>query len=650
MKSSHVYGCIIIEASLAPILIQVSQCGSQEIADSPYLSFMFRREVVLWMLGLGGAVLLLGECTRRSGAVEIDFLNLHDSVAYVGMQTCRSCHGNVHDTYIHTGMGMSFGRATPGRSGAAFGDHALVYDSVLNFYYFPWFADSTLFIREFRLENGDTVHNRVETVHFIIGSGHHTNSHILWRNGYLYQAPITYYTQDGKWDLAPGYELGENLRFSRILNTECITCHNHLPGHVAGSENKYFAMPEGIECERCHGPGELHVAAKLAGERVDTSRHADRTIVNPRRLSRDKATDLCQRCHLQGVAVLKPGKTFFDFRPGMALAEVMQVFLPRFSDSDERFIMASQADRLRMSACYLRSDELTCTTCHNPHQSVRFIGVGKYNDACRHCHTRQTCTVAPAQLQAYEENCVGCHMPRSGSIDIPHVRITDHYIRRDYTTRQVPGSQGQAQFLGLEPLLGVKTSAVEMAEGYIALFDKFIPDPVMLDSAAMWLARAQEGEERLFPVRVHLAFARGETDALNRLADTRDTTGLDAWTAYRLGEACANAGRHRKSLAFLRRAVHEAPYNLQFQEKYGVAVARSGDLKAASRIFRFILSEDPARPLPLTNLGYIHALEGEYEAAERYYRQALALDPDHAQAAENLKALREALSKRAGRR
>jgi hypothetical protein len=606
----------------------------------------------LLLLATGLLILLLGDCTSRSSTGITDFLNLHDTVRYVGMETCRSCHANVHDTYIHTGMGASFGRATPGRSKASFGDHALVHDPASDFYYYPFFQDSVLYIREFRLEGGDTVHNRLEIVSYIVGSGHHTNSHIIDRNGYLYQAPITYYTQSKRWDLAPGYEDGANSRFSRILATECITCHNHLPGHVAGSENKYFEMPEGIACERCHGPGQLHVEAMLAGKTVDTARVADRTIVNPRRLPRDRQTDLCQRCHLQGVAVLKPGRSFFDFRPGMALHEVMNVFLPRYEDSDERFIMASQADRLRLSACYLQSKELTCITCHHPHVSVRDTGREKYNQACRSCHQKQGCSAPLAERQARGDDCAGCHMPRSGSIDIPHVSITDHYIRKDYRAGRLKDAErGKAgRFLGLQSMASTVASPVEMAEGYIALYDKFVFDEAMLDSAASWLVRARDKEERLFPVRVHLLFARRDYGALGLIADQRDTLGLDAWTAYRLGEGSMKSLRHRKGLLFLARAAAQAPFNLEFQEKYGVALGMNGKGEAAERIFRLVLLEDPARPLALTNLGYLRALQGDYAAAETYYRKALALDPDFAQARENLDALRQVLKKRADRR
>ena len=64
-------------------------------------------------------------------------------------------------------------------------------------------------------------------------------------------------------------------------------------------------MPSGIDCERCHGPGSIHVKQRQNGSKVDTSKYIDYSIVNPAKLSIDEQFDVCQRCHLQGNAILK---------------------------------------------------------------------------------------------------------------------------------------------------------------------------------------------------------------------------------------------------------------------------------------------------------------------------------------------------------
>ena len=40
------------------------------------------------------------------------------------------------------------------------------------------------------------------------------------------------------------------------------------------------------------------------------------------------------RCHLQGNTVLANGKSFYDFKPGMDLNEIMTVFTARYKDDE----------------------------------------------------------------------------------------------------------------------------------------------------------------------------------------------------------------------------------------------------------------------------------------------------------------------------
>jgi hypothetical protein len=209
------------------------------------ITLLFLALLVVWCFSF---------CNKTSTtSADSPFRNVRDSVGYVGMATCASCHANVHETFQHTGMGRSFDHATLQKTTATFGPHAVVYDSLRNFYYHPFFKDSTMYVLEYRLGvNGDTIHHRLEKISYIVGSGQHTNSHILDINGYVYQAPVTWYTQEGRWDLAPGFK-ENNSRFGRWLTEECITCHNNLPEQVPGSMNRFSKMPTGIQCERCHG-------------------------------------------------------------------------------------------------------------------------------------------------------------------------------------------------------------------------------------------------------------------------------------------------------------------------------------------------------------------------------------------------------------
>ena len=596
--------------------------------------YIFYFLVTCWLFSLC-------KSTEKETTDAEQYRNLQDSVNYVGMATCRSCHDNIHQTFSQTGMGRSFHYATREKSDAEFGPQALVYDTLNDFYYFPYFLktknDTSLYVMEFRLENGDTVHKRIEKINYIVGSGQHTNSHIIDINGYIYQAPITWYTQEKKWDMAPGFRKN-NSRFDRWLTAECITCHNHFPKQINGSLNKFSDMPTGIECERCHGPGEVHVLEKLAGNIIDTTVNIDYSIVNPHDLSRDRQMDICQRCHLQGVAVTEPGKTFYDFRPGMELNKVMNVFLPRYSNSHEKFIMASQADRLRLSACFKKNETLTCLTCHHPHHSVKVTPKEKFNNVCKNCHQNHPCSLPISEREKDADNCFTCHMPKSGSTDIPHVSITDHFI--SVHSRQLAVGSGEKQFLGIEILTKENPTPLDMARGYLATYDKYIASPVMLDSAYFYLEKSTANNKLKTPILIHYLFSKKDTEGIiNEANKLNNGYNVDAWTAYRIGEAYLQKIDFNNALIYFTKAENGLPLHLDFLEKKGIALIGLKRIKEAKNIFTKIISENPKRPVALCNLGYVHVLMGNFNEAEKLYDQAIALNPDYAQALINKAAL-----------
>ena len=162
-----------------------------------------------------------------------EYASLSDTVEYVGMQTCAQCHQAIYKTFIETGMGKSFEAASRKKSSASF-SHSIVYDTFSDFNYQAHWVNDSIVFTEYRLKASDTIYSRSETVNYIIGSGQHTNSHMINRNGYVYQAPMTYYTQKQQWDLPPGFEGGYNSRFNRAIGLECMSCHNSYPKFEIG--------------------------------------------------------------------------------------------------------------------------------------------------------------------------------------------------------------------------------------------------------------------------------------------------------------------------------------------------------------------------------------------------------------------------------
>ncbi|MFZ7113829.1 MAG: multiheme c-type cytochrome [Bacteroidota bacterium] len=628
------------------------------------------------------SVFIFISCNRTETSNQVkEYSSLSDSTEYIGKEACRQCHSDKFETFIHTGMGKSFDTASITKSAGRFDGHSVIKDHFRDLSYFPHWEGNDFYLTEFRLSGNDTTYIRKEKINYIVGSGQHTNSHMINVNGYIYQAPATFYTQSGKWDLPPGYENGFNNRFSRLIELECMSCHNAYPEMVLGSANKYINVENGIDCERCHGPGEDHRIEMLAGRTKDVKNEIDYSIVNPAKLPVDLQLDVCQRCHVQGNAVLMKDKSFFDFRPGMHLSEVMSIFMPVYKGDDDQHIMASHAERMKLSKCFSESlkiaeankskqeskqpykNAMTCVTCHDPHVSVKTTGSEVFNNACKSCHssnathdiknknpliTVKDCTADPKQRTLKNDNCVSCHMPKNGTIDIPHVTATDHWIRKPVTKSDKDQIR---EFVKLACINNPDPDDRTKGIAYLSYYEKFVANKVFLDSAKKYISdKTKEDIVRNFNELIRWSFLKGDyprlinyvkehgnpLSSLNKKSFSND----EAWTAYRIGQAYLGTSDRTGAEAYFTKATELAPFFPDFRLKLADLQFETGQYEKSESNYRFIISENPKFVSAYVNYGFFElSINKEDKKAEQMYNIALQLDPDNEQALLNIAGL-----------
>ncbi len=637
-------------------------------------------------------VLLVAGCSTPTdsvtGRAEVQgdaspFQNATTGVAYAGDAACATCHEDLYASYQQHGMAQSLYPLTPQNAVEQY-DGVVLYHEGSGFYYTVYAKDGAFYQEEYRQNaQGQKTHRLVRRMDFVVGSGSAARTYLTEEEEHYYELPLTWYTQAERWDFSPGYRVS-NGRFDRAIPTRCMACHNGFSEPVPFVEGAYTSIAEGIGCERCHGPGALHVEARLADPEPADS--IDYTIVNPAHLSLDAQLDVCQQCHLNGtVSMLREGEEAFGYRPSKPLAAHLAMFDLDVEDQPGAIGVISHADRMKKSRCFIESGTMNCTTCHNPHEGFREAGPSYFNATCLECHAsgplqQQMPTAELRTLHAPDANCFACHMPKVEAEDAPHASFTDHYIRvvraEDRVTAQVTETEGDVELTSYFPrdveqtegdvyegmayvVYGRQQARPDVLEKGVARLEEALPKAphiseghYLLGFARMQLGRVQEAIPAL---KEAVRLKPGVPERLNALAQAYEATGgppseidrlyreaLDVQPA--LADVRVNYGRFLEAQGRLneaerqyRAAVEHEPWLASAHYNLGTALLRvGGDASEAVRHLEQAVELQPDYVDALVNLGIVRAGQGETEAAGDLFQRAVDAGPNNANALSNL--------------
>lgn len=538
------------------------------------------------------------------------WLNMQPAVAYVGQDACRPCHRDIDATYRRTGMGRAFSPLTADNLVEHWTEKNEVVDQASGVRYRMERREGKFWQRQYVLDAAgrETMAEEHELV-WVVGSNNHSRSYISVVDGKWFQPPVCWYPQGDRWDLCPGYELS-NMHFSREITESCLFCHNGVMVPVEGVRNAFREpIPHGIGCERCHGPGQLHVERWSSGEAP--TGEVDHTIVNPRHLEPQHRIQVCFQCHLgdskASERVARYGRESSSFRPGQPIGEIKVSF--RYSEQlASEFSLSSQADRLMLSRCFEASaGRIECLTCHDPHVSVYSPErpIDAFRQACLGCHDVAHCT-APAEARRattkLADDCVACHMRRDEPDDQRFTEFTDHWIRREIEVDESEERRSHE----LEPM-----------------------DPALLASfppgeQAFYMARAYHLMAAKFPHPEREPYHREALAAyLRAVASGFDVA--ESW--YYLGKIHEELRDGRAALdAFTRAVERDATY---FDARFALAQtsAALGDAARARRIYEAMLAERPDDPMLLSEAGRLWFAAGERPRALAAIERAVRLEP-----------------------
>ncbi|HXM41085.1 MAG TPA: tetratricopeptide repeat protein [Bryobacteraceae bacterium] len=492
-----------------------------------------------------------------------------------GGEPCARCHASEAAAFERSPMGRSVG------SPSIFAEARIVHK----------LSGSTVTVQQ----HGAQLEHRLERrgvaaqypIAYSVGAGIVGYSYMVRLGRYLFQSPVSYYTQTKSWDLTPGYETEPNLDFTHQISSGCLFCHTGSVNFIAGTTNQYGDPPfTPISCERCHGSPVAHLKNPVPG-----------SIVNPAKLPPSQRDSVCEQCHLEGVVrILNPVRDWWDYQAGQAAESVFVTYLRPAAPGTLRAV--SQSELLAQSQCARQSGgRLWCGTCHNPHSSEQ-NRAQTVRQACLSCHAS---LFAAGRHQAADE-CVSCHMARIRPTNVAHSAITDHSIPRTPRNQQADSGgadpEPPAPKAWREPEPALVRRDLGLAYFDLAANTHDAPDLYQAYQILSQLPPPQRQDPVVEADLASVLLAQGHTDLAIRM---------------------------------YARASAQEPSNARYVYCLGTAFERAGKIEDAVKALRRSIELDPSRPDAYLELAQLYKKAGHEAESRNALREYLRFMPQNIQ-------------------
>lgn len=359
---------------------------------------MERKKIFLMALAFVVATFTLGCGSEKP--VDVKTV-MSQPKAFVGSETCRSCHLEHYDSWkmtLHSRMLIDV-REDP---------KAFVVE---------WDKDK---IRADLEKIKDKLKVPLEEVYipeksevlYVIGT-QWKQRYVMKKDDKYVVAPVQYNVASKRW-----VNYYDDAWDKRDWLVRCGGCH------ATGVDLKAYTFKEkSIGCEACHGAGSQHAALPRTAlfEKRDT-------IVHPAKMTAGVAVQICGSCHTRGNSKdpdYKEAGWPVGFEPGMVLEPIYQ---NSYEKADMRRLYPDFASRSHHQQYidWMQSKHaeqgVTCTSCHSVHRigiaPTRFQTKEAGSSQCLSCHTMVNANRAHS-IHSFA-NCLGCHMPRIASTAEPN--------------------------------------------------------------------------------------------------------------------------------------------------------------------------------------------------------------------------------------
>jgi len=503
---------------------------------------------------------------------------------YVGNQACAQCHLQIYESYRQTPMANASGPAAQNLIAGEFTHKPSgVHFNIAN--------DNGKVLLTFDRPGDPFVHGERQFLYYI-GQGRRGRTYLFSTDGFLFESPVNWYADRRLWDMAPAYGSSPTMPLNLPATTSCMHCHvSGVRAPLNGSDNLYpdppFLFP-GVTCERCHGPGSAH------------AQNPATPVVNPAKLSPTLRDQVCMQCHLEGnAAIERAGKHIYEFRPGDDLSSYVRYYVLT-GNVPPGLRATSQFEALAESGCKKKSgDSLSCTTCHDPHESIAPENRAAYYRAkCIACHGEKFA----AKHHKKQPDCASCHMPVSLSTDVAHTQVTDHRIPRHAQSASTAAAAQNMQSSALPSLIPFPNS----------------PDAAQdtRDLALAWQSIVTAG----------MTMAQPQTEKLlqSALRENPNDPALLSALAY----AAQQRGNLAEAASLYQKALSLDPNSLEAATNLGAIEANEGHLAEALKLWQSAFERAPAKSEIGMNLARLYCASHQFDDARSTLLRVLRFNPD----------------------
>lgn len=598
---------------------------------------------------------------------------------FVGSEVCAECHVDIYNEWKQSTHGMAGGIPSAEKVIGRFDGRKRLY------------ADGSVTPLE---EDGDyrfivewLGEKREIKVDGVVGKGHMygggTQTYFSkFPDGTVRLLPFDFHRGDSVWfsetSTGQGWvPISEEVSMlslsewppSRPLGTiagvqSCQECHGSQIETQFDYEAKSFQtrfVSLSINCESCHGPGQLHVQIT---RQDDWREQDDIGMESLSVLAKDEALNVCFQCH-----ALKD-QIHTGYLPGKDLEAYYSLKFPMLGQTpylpDGRVSTFGYQQNHIFSDCYLNGS-MACGDCHSPHSlSYRDVNgsalAGRFDDGqCTSCHASkavnlETHTFHNASSEG--SRCTSCHMPY-----LQHKIVGNRlqYARSDHTV-SIPRPQFD-HALGIESACSkchdkmtvlelqetvdrwygelkphkqlVKTLMEDILEVKTSLSSDLIGSPE--DPPAMTFAALA----RFFETRLNPDMKNVPVEVMDKLKILTSSADLDV-KALALASMHLVKGSDHETRSFLEEQIAELGKNEnKVRDRWALALAHLGDLsnpysenyRSGKRYedsiiaYRKSLEVDPDDSMTLLMLALRFQSNGDAGKGDQTFKLALQANP-----------------------